>query len=260
LIARLLGARYRELEGEGGHMWMLGDWPEFARILARAAATVAGLSPDPHKPDTQSPCRYWKLAPLQRGDHERDETTGRPIRGDRELIAELTDDELAEELLVAAMGRDHRRLDRFQALLAERDRRTEELLLVIVTGGTAFAAELVASALAARLRAALLRRRDLDALAATSDELPANEMLLQLADARLRSRVAVVVPGRFDGAAGETIRPLMRTHEQLRVVHVHCRTADEPDNVVPVLPAERIDVGSGDTDIVDLARDFLRWR
>ena len=33
-VARLLGARYRELDSPGGHMWMLHDWSGFARILA----------------------------------------------------------------------------------------------------------------------------------------------------------------------------------------------------------------------------------
>jgi len=31
--ARLLGASYRELELPGGHMWMLGAWPQFADLL-----------------------------------------------------------------------------------------------------------------------------------------------------------------------------------------------------------------------------------
>jgi surfactin synthase thioesterase subunit len=32
--ARLLGADCRELELDGGHMWMLRDWPQLARALA----------------------------------------------------------------------------------------------------------------------------------------------------------------------------------------------------------------------------------
>jgi pimeloyl-ACP methyl ester carboxylesterase len=33
-VARLLGARYRELDLEGGHMWMLDAWPRFTAELA----------------------------------------------------------------------------------------------------------------------------------------------------------------------------------------------------------------------------------
>jgi pimeloyl-ACP methyl ester carboxylesterase len=32
--ADLLGARYDELEVEGGHMWMFGRWPTFEAVLA----------------------------------------------------------------------------------------------------------------------------------------------------------------------------------------------------------------------------------
>jgi hypothetical protein len=62
------------------------------------------------------------LRRLQR-EHDRDKATGRPIRDDRELISELSDKELAEELAIAAMARDHRRLERFRLLLAENRRR-----------------------------------------------------------------------------------------------------------------------------------------
>jgi hypothetical protein len=34
--AGLLGASYRELTLDGGHMWMLRAWPQLARILATA--------------------------------------------------------------------------------------------------------------------------------------------------------------------------------------------------------------------------------
>jgi hypothetical protein len=53
---------------------------------------------------------------------ERDRATGRPLRSDDDL----SDEQLAEELVVAAMARDHRRIDRFRALLAERERRSAE--------------------------------------------------------------------------------------------------------------------------------------
>jgi hypothetical protein len=54
---------------------------------------------------------------------ERDLATGRPIGSAGELIEGLTDGELTEELLIAASAPDHRRINRFNALLAERERR-----------------------------------------------------------------------------------------------------------------------------------------
>jgi pimeloyl-ACP methyl ester carboxylesterase len=33
-MARLLGAEYRELTSEGGHVWMFGDWPRLRRELS----------------------------------------------------------------------------------------------------------------------------------------------------------------------------------------------------------------------------------
>jgi len=51
---------------------------------------------------------------------ERDQATGRPLRFDHDL----TDEQLAEELVVAAMARARRRIDRFRPLLAERERRS----------------------------------------------------------------------------------------------------------------------------------------
>ena len=36
--AELLGARYREIPVEGGHMWMFGRWDRFRHDLVRAAA------------------------------------------------------------------------------------------------------------------------------------------------------------------------------------------------------------------------------
>jgi len=33
-ISRLLDARYRELESDGGHVWMFGDWARLERELA----------------------------------------------------------------------------------------------------------------------------------------------------------------------------------------------------------------------------------
>lgn len=43
-IAELLGAGYRELACDGGHMWMFGRWPRFARLLAESgdATDMAG--------------------------------------------------------------------------------------------------------------------------------------------------------------------------------------------------------------------------
>jgi hypothetical protein len=41
-------------------------------------------------------------------------------------VGELTDDQLEAELTIAASTPDHRRIDRYQALLAERDRRDQE--------------------------------------------------------------------------------------------------------------------------------------
>jgi hypothetical protein len=40
--------------------------------------------------------------------------------------ADLTDDQLEAELTVAASTPDHRRMERYQALLAERERRGQE--------------------------------------------------------------------------------------------------------------------------------------
>jgi hypothetical protein len=57
-------------------------------------------------------------------EDERDEVTAQLIRHRQTVIGELSDAELAEELLVAAMARDHRRIERFNELLAERARRT----------------------------------------------------------------------------------------------------------------------------------------
>jgi hypothetical protein len=41
-------------------------------------------------------------------------------------VADLTDEQLEAELTVAASTPDHRRIERYQALLAERDRREQE--------------------------------------------------------------------------------------------------------------------------------------
>jgi hypothetical protein len=50
-------------------------------------------------------------------EHERDAVTGRLILDGQDVIRELSDAKLAEELMVAAMARGHRRLDRFRELL-----------------------------------------------------------------------------------------------------------------------------------------------
>jgi hypothetical protein len=42
-----------------------------------------------------------------------------PIHDGRELVHELSDAELAEELVIAAMARNHRRIERFAQVLAE---------------------------------------------------------------------------------------------------------------------------------------------
>jgi len=57
--------------------------------------------------------------------YQRNAANGRPVRDRQEVIRELSDTELDEELLVAAMARAQRRLDRFRTLLAERDRRAK---------------------------------------------------------------------------------------------------------------------------------------
>jgi hypothetical protein len=50
----------------------------------------------------------------------RDPRTGRPVVGDREVPpVALTDSELAEELLVAAVAGGRYRLERFQSLVRE---------------------------------------------------------------------------------------------------------------------------------------------
>jgi hypothetical protein len=61
-------------------------------------------------------------------DHTRDTATGRPILDDQELVRDLTDNELEEELLVAAMARNRERIDRFNTLLEERARRKNQAL------------------------------------------------------------------------------------------------------------------------------------
>lgn len=56
-------------------------------------------------------------------DAGRDPHTGRPVDGDKERFALLSDEELEQELTVAAAAPDHMRFDRYQSLLAERERR-----------------------------------------------------------------------------------------------------------------------------------------
>jgi len=51
-------------------------------------------------------------------DHERDEAYAN--------VVELTHEQLEAELTVAASTPDHRRIERYQALLAERERREQE--------------------------------------------------------------------------------------------------------------------------------------
>jgi hypothetical protein len=68
-------------------------------------------------------------APGLENDRTRDPRTGRPVVGDREVppIA-LTDSELAEELLVAAVAAGRYRLDRFRSLVVESGLRNERRL------------------------------------------------------------------------------------------------------------------------------------
>jgi hypothetical protein len=52
--------------------------------------------------------------------HERDPRTGRPVDEGREVAASaLTDNELVEELAIAASAPGRSRIDRYQALLHE---------------------------------------------------------------------------------------------------------------------------------------------
>jgi len=56
-------------------------------------------------------------------EHDRGAVTARLLRNRGVMIGQLSDADLIEELLVAAMAPDHRRLERFNDLLAERARR-----------------------------------------------------------------------------------------------------------------------------------------
>ncbi len=55
-----------------------------------------------------------------------DHRTGRPLDGTREAVGSLTATELARELLIAALAST--RSARFDALIAERDRRARQPL------------------------------------------------------------------------------------------------------------------------------------
>ena len=207
------------------------------------------------------------------GDHERDEATGRPVRGQEELIRELSEDKLVEELLVAAMARNRRRIERFDALLAERDRRTVSApLLVVVTGSPRSGTGVLASALARCLRVAVLSRSDLvRPLTVTLRPVEgiepligraAHAALLELVDAQLRAGVSVVVEGEFVSADAEMFRRLIRAYETLRIVHVDRRAGDglhDPRvSQLVELPGERIDVDLSDADIEELAKTLTR--
>lgn len=65
------------------------------------------------------------LCEVQRmeGSHKHDPATGRPVEHGHELVTELTDEELNEELEIAAMSPGRSRLERFKTLLAEQRRR-----------------------------------------------------------------------------------------------------------------------------------------
>jgi hypothetical protein len=59
-------------------------------------------------------------APDREHRRSRDPRTGRPVVGDREVPpVALTDSELAEELLVAAVAAGRYRLERFRSLVRE---------------------------------------------------------------------------------------------------------------------------------------------
>ena len=65
-------------------------------------------------------------APDLENHRTRDPRTGRPVIGDREVPpVALTDSELAEELLVAAVAAGRYRLDRFRSLVRESALRNE---------------------------------------------------------------------------------------------------------------------------------------
>ena len=60
----------------------------------------------------------------------RDPRTGRPVVGDREVPpVALTDSELAEELLVAAVAAGRYRLERFRSLVRESSLRSQRSLV-----------------------------------------------------------------------------------------------------------------------------------
>jgi hypothetical protein len=99
-------------------------------MLATRAAAVSNRPSPPRNQLTVDLQRSsdWRYCPekvfvAMLPETEREKRTGRPIRDGRELVSELSDEQLVEELMVAAMARDHRRIDRFKVLLAERDQR-----------------------------------------------------------------------------------------------------------------------------------------
>jgi hypothetical protein len=57
------------------------------------------------------------------GRHEIDARSGRPLDGGREALEALSDDELEKELTVAAYAPGLLRINRYQRLLGERQRR-----------------------------------------------------------------------------------------------------------------------------------------
>jgi hypothetical protein len=154
------------------------------------------------------------------GNRERDERTGRPRLGPFEAVASLSDRELEEELLTAAVAPDHRRFDRFARLLRERDRRARagDVVLVVVTGQPDTRAEF-AGELARMLGAAYFREEPVRAALAECDA-PAAAVLAALAEANLRARISVVVDAASSADLQRALGLVHRNNPDTPVVQV----------------------------------------
>lgn len=179
----------------------------------------------PHRPPG------WAYGPAGvSSNREHDERTGRPRVGPFEAIATLTDRELEQELLTAAVAPDHRRFDRFARLLRERDRRSrrEDIVLVVATG-LPDARALFAGELARLLGAAYLEEVAVWGALPTETARPATTVaavLVALAEAHLRARISVVL----DGEGGTELEDALRTLHLVR----------------PDVPIVRVTASSGD--------------